>query len=323
MKEIAMATPGFFAILKRRLAILLLIGIALIGVAHCFISRYMKPIGSGPAGPSVAAELFEHVWTERPVVLLGLGDSVTDGFGASPGHDYFSLLVEPPADEFPDMAGRNLRRVLPKLTVVNHAMSGSTSFQVGRQQLARLDSFSAETLGLVVMTTGGNDLIHNYGITPPNETAMYGATWEQAQPWIAGFAARLEGIEESLTGLFPGGHHLFIATIYDPSDGVGDIEHAALTLPVWPDGRRVLTAYNAVIVAFAARHPPVHLVDVHAVMLGHGIHCDDRANPHYQREDPHYWYYWNLEDPNDRGYDAIRRVFLLELARVCANGGGK
>ncbi len=27
----------------------------------------------------------------------------------------------------------------------------------------------------------------------------------------------------------------------------------------------------------------------------------------------HYWYYTNLEDPNERGYDAIRRLFLLEM----------
>jgi len=27
----------------------------------------------------------------------------------------------------------------------------------------------------------------------------------------------------------------------------------------------------------------------------------------------------NLEDPNDRGYDAIRRLFLLEIAKVFAD----
>jgi hypothetical protein len=30
----------------------------------------------------------------------------------------------------------------------------------------------------------------------------------------------------------------------------------------------------------------------------------------------HYWYYFNLEDPNDRGYDALRRLFLLQMAEV-------
>jgi len=30
--------------------------------------------------------------------------------------------------------------------------------------------------------------------------------------------------------------------------------------------------------------------------------------------DPHCWYYTNLEDPNGRGYDALRRLFLIEMA---------
>ena len=32
--------------------------------------------------------------------------------------------------------------------------------------------------------------------------------------------------------------------------------------------------------------------------------------------DPYCWYHVNLEDPNERGYDAIRRLFLIEMARV-------
>ncbi len=41
----------------------------------------------------------------------------------------------------------------------------------------------------------------------------------------------------------------------------------------------------------------------------------------YDRTDPHYWYQDNLEDPNDRGYDALRRLFLREIAGVMAPGG--
>jgi hypothetical protein len=51
-------------------------------------------------------------------------------------------------------------------------------------------------------------------------------------------------------------------------------------------------------------------------MLGHGIHCRQSWGKHYDANDPHYWYYSNLEDPNDRGYDAIRRVFLAQIAAV-------
>lgn len=41
-----------------------------------------------------------------------------------------------------------------------------------------------------------------------------------------------------------------------------------------------------------------------------------RWRRHYRAEDPHYWYFGNLEDPNDRGYDALRRLFLIEIAGV-------
>jgi hypothetical protein len=44
------------------------------------------------------------------------------------------------------------------------------------------------------MTTGGNDLIHWYGATPPREGAMYGASLAQAQPWINRLAVKT-GIE--------------------------------------------------------------------------------------------------------------------------------
>lgn len=51
-------------------------------------------------------------------------------------------------------------------------------------------------------------------------------------------------------------------------------------------------------------------------MMGHGIHCREEDNPHYDADDPSYWYWVNLEDPNRRGYDAIRRVFLNAIIRA-------
>jgi hypothetical protein len=163
------------------------------------------------------------------------------------------------------------------------------------------------------MTTGGNDLIHNYGRTPPREGAMYGATMEQARPWIEAFDNRLTAMLDRLNECFPGGCQVFLANIYDPTDGVGDAERAGL--PPWPDGLRILEAYNAIIAHHASTRPNVHLVNLHDEFLGHGIHCTQPWQPHYRASDPHYWYYTNLEDPNDRGYDAIRRLFLLEMTR--------
>jgi hypothetical protein len=164
------------------------------------------------------------------------------------------------------------------------------------------------------MTTGGNDIIHNYGSTPPREGAMYGATLAQAKPWIANFEKRLDEMIDIFNERFPGGCQVFLADIYDPTDGVGDAANAGL--PAWPAAMAVLDAYNEVIRRCCQKRPNVHLVPVHDEFLGHGIHCREPWRTHYRSADPHYWYFTNLEDPNERGYDAIRRLCLIEMAKV-------
>ena len=102
-----------------------------------------------------------------------------------------------------------------------------------------------ETLGWVVMTTGGNDIIHNYGRTPPTECAMFGASLEQARPWITDFEHRLGRMLAELRKRFPGGCRVFLANIYDPTDGVGVAKIAGL--PYWDDGLKIHSEYNAVM----------------------------------------------------------------------------
>jgi lysophospholipase L1-like esterase len=274
----------------------------------------LLPVGEGPAGPSVDRTAFAQPWTERNVLLLGVGDSVTAGFGVRQNHSYFGRLVENPDDELPDVDGICLRAVLPNLTVKNLAVSGTTSLEHVEILRDRLDPPEPDTFGLVVMTTGGNDVIHNYGRTPPREGAMYGATLEQARPWIEAFEKRLHEMIDLIEQRFPGGCLIFLADIYDPSDGVGDAASAGL--PEWPDCLAVVGAYNDVIRRVAKARPSVRLVPMHETFLGHGIHCAQPWREHYRPEDAHYWYATNLEDPNDRGYDAIRRVFLIEMAKA-------
>lgn len=301
--------------LTRRLQLIGAAG-ALILAAAWFWKHYylVHDIGEGPAGPQVAVASFQGAWRDGPVVVLGLGDSVTDGYGSSPGHSFFQRLTDPPGDEFSDMKGRNLKAVLPRLKAINKAISGTTSSAVVENELIHIQPYPADTLGVVVVSTGGNDLIHNYGRTPPQPEAMYGATWEQAQPWIGDYATRLDGIVTRLEQLFPGGAEIFMLSIFDPTDGFGDIANAEL--PPWPDGLAILGAYNQAIAGCAKRHMHVHLVDVHAAFLGHGIHCAQFWRSTYHADDPGYWLFGNLEDPNDRGYDAIRRLLLISISEA-------
>lgn len=248
------------------------------------------------------------------MLLVGLGDSVTAGFGARKGYSYFDRLVQNPADEWSDLRGLCLSKVYPHFTHTNLAVSGSTSLEHAARQIPRLPHADTNTLAIVVFTTGGNDLIHSYGKMPPKEGAMFGATWEQAQPWITNFESRLEQSLEEIARAFPSGCHIFIGNIYDPTDGTGDARNAGL--PLWPDAMRIHAAYNEVIERCAHRHPHVHLVNLHDPFLGHGLTSTQFWRAHYHRDDPHYWYFVNLEDPNERGYDAIRRLFLNEMVKV-------
>ena len=105
---------------RTRLISLVILGAMIIGGAVAWRHyRYARPVGEGPAGPAVPQEAFASVWNDRKVVLLGLGDSVTQGLGASPGLMYFRRLVTNPPDEFPDMQGICLSRGLPNLEPLN------------------------------------------------------------------------------------------------------------------------------------------------------------------------------------------------------------
>lgn len=252
------------------------------------------------------------------MLFVGLGDSVTAGFGASPGLGYFDRLAANPPGEFDDLKGICLGAVFPDLRPQNLSMSGTTSLEHVEEQLPKLAVQDPGTFGVVVVTTGGNDLIHDYGRSTPREGAMYGATVAQAKPWIENFERRMGVLLEGIRSRFPGGCRIFLATIFDPTDGVGDIENSGHRLPAWKEGEALLAAYNDILRRTAQKVPDVVLVDVHAAFLGHGIHCTETSLPHYRPEDPHYWYFSNLEDPNDRGYDAIRRLFLLEIEKSLA-----
>ncbi|QEG39149.1 SGNH/GDSL hydrolase family protein [Roseimaritima ulvae] len=300
---------------RRRLWTLACVALLCVSAGVAYIQFFLlRPVGSGPAGPAVASEPFEQVWTERPVLLLGVGDSVTAGLGAdTPAHSYFNRLAENPDDEYADMRGKSMQEVYPNLTRKNIAVSGTTSLAHYHRLQDLGEPQPEEVYGVVVMTTGGNDIIHNYGRGEPREGAMYGASYEQAEPWIENFEQRLNEMLDMLVAHFPGGCEIFLADIYDPTDGVGDAP--SVFLPAWPDGLAIHSAYNERIRRVAVQRDNVHLVPMHAAFLGHGSHCRQFWREHYCSEDPHYWFYSNIEDPNDRGYDAIRRVFLKEMVK--------
>ena len=285
-------------------AVLLLIGVPF--YIEYFLAR---PSGSGPAGPAVAKSNFQKPWSDRAVQVIGVGDSITAGLGAkSPSHTFFNRILNNPRDEDTDMTGVCMSSVLPNLTSENFAISGSESSTHREVIDETIPVFDEDVYGIVLMTSGGNDLIHMYGRSPPRECAMYGATLKQAEPWIENFRIRLGKMFVALQSKFSGGCEIYIGDIYDPTDGVGDAP--SVFLPDWPDGLAIHARYNETIRNVATDHDGVFVVPLYETFLGHGSHCRQFWRSEYRKEDPYYWFYTNIEDPNDRGYDAIRRVFL-------------
>ncbi|MCA9138604.1 MAG: SGNH/GDSL hydrolase family protein [Planctomycetales bacterium] len=298
---------------RKRLWVLLSLAVlTLLAVLYVREYKFSRPVGEGPAGATIPDEPFQSEWTDRHVYVLGIGDSITAGLGAdSQSHRYFNRVLFNPPDEFEEMKGLCLSAVLPNLAHENLAVSGSESqlhYDVVKDQVVEQ---STESFGIVLMTSGGNDLIHMYGRSPPRECAMYGATIEQAEPWIDRYANRLREMFSLLISRFPGGCEIYIGDIYDPTDGQGDAP--SIFLPDWPDGLAIHARYNESIRSIADEFENVHVVPLHSTFMGHGSHCRQWWLDSYCETDPHYWFYTNVEDPNDRGYDAIRRAFLLTI----------
>src|SRR5258707_15731661 len=71
----------------RGLAWLAIAGIVAIGGAVGYrYFWYARPVGAGPAGRAVSADRFDDevsTWSDRKVLMIGIGDSVTAGLGAS------------------------------------------------------------------------------------------------------------------------------------------------------------------------------------------------------------------------------------------------
>lgn len=279
----------------------------------------VQPMGSGPVALEVARGPFQKVLSQEKVYLIGMGDSVITGFG-SEGRGLFPLLLGKVAD---DPLQLNLKQVYPKIDYINLANNSTTiAMHVETARVYRGQMLALDAPAIVVLSTGGIDLIHNYGKGEPHDGALYGSPRENLPRDRKLFAERLGKLMGEIKDSFPKGVEVYVQTIYDPTDGVGDIEHvsaalrAVRPLPHWEAGIAYLDAWNEEIMALEKAFPFVHVVDVHGIFLGHGIHCRDKSNPHYDPKDQGYWYYWNLEDPNVRGYDAIRRGYLRKWAAV-------
>lgn len=284
---------------------------ALIVAAFLYLNA-CSPKSKGQVGLTVPAEPFKHIWSQKKALLLGIGDDITAGLNNREGFSYFDRLVRNPPGDSPDMAGKNLSKVFPNLKTTNTAGSWSSSFN-HLESIKMTPVNPPDVMGIVVLTTGLNEILHNYGKEPPQERAMYGATIEQAMPWLDNFQNRLDEMVLSIEHVFPGGCRIFIANIYDPADGDGFTKDWFANATRWPEGLEILENYNLIIQDCPKKYNNVHVVDIHKAFLGHGIHIGKSSS-----DNEACWYQTKSADPapDEQGHDVIRRLFLNEMIKV-------
>jgi len=214
---------------------------------------------------------------------IALGDSISTDDYPGEGRGAASLLFRNQDHLYPEFKGKDLHTLYPGIQFLALAQDGATSLDVLSDQMDRLpETFSKPVL--LTLTVGGNDILANE--TKPEE-----------------ITDRIRAILKKLQKKHPNGK-ILIGTIYDPSDGTGELSD--LEVPVAPM-IRTLAETNAMIRTIG-RSPEIRVVDIHSHFLGHASRCRDPQNPHYHPEDPSAWMMMTIE-PNARGAHEIRRLF--------------
>lgn len=247
---------------------------------------------------------FSH---DMPARVVFLGDSITAGNGASKNKlDYVHLLQENSDDTWSGFTEADFVGAWGAAPeVVDESVPGATTASLAYGQLDDVtevlgDSVSGHTA--VVVTIAGNDV---QGILFNPEDVE----------------ETIEGIEENLavmydyfgdTERFPDGASIYLANVYEPSDGVGQAEECFGGLNL-TSALASLEAVNAATRA-QAEERGVAWLDMHGHFLGHGYHGDESDNPYYTADDASLWFDADCIHPNDRGHHEIRRLFWHALS---------
>lgn len=241
--------------------------------------------------------------TNRPDLVAGLGDAAARAPDPSPAARASAAapprtvvvlgdsIGDPPAGStaYPALLGASLELSSPDARVLRAARSGSRSRDLPGQ-VAALPSTMPGPVAVLV-TIGGNDLRE---ATP---SVVIGADQNPRAALVRNVSAALD--ELLRPGRFGAGVEVrvYLATIYDSSDGQGGFRERGCPIPVgkldttpffrrWNDDLRALAAARGVTV-----------VDLHRRFLGHGLGT------------PSSWYRPDCIHPNDAGHAEIARAF--------------
>jgi lysophospholipase L1-like esterase len=223
---------------------------------------------------------------------IALGDSISTDDYPGEGKGAVSLLYRNENLLYPKFEGQDLETLHPGITFVSLVQDGATTSDVLRLQVPEAIKLDA-AYALFTLTAGGNDILSLQAM--PEEVL-----------------SNLRGIVKILSRTFANSR-ILVGTIYDPTDGVGDLLEPDIPL------KREMSTLRKINEQIRSEFSigNVAVIDIYQHFLGHGNHCHDPGNAHYHPEDPTCWYMMMIE-PNVRGAHEVRKLFLQALQNLTA-----
>jgi lysophospholipase L1-like esterase len=234
------------------------------------IDAHVVMDSGAPPGPDPIDRL------DDVTLYLNLGDSFGAGYNADSGRGYAALVCDNHA-AYPSYAGHDVVSSFPGADCRNKAESGATSADV-RSQSAVLPASAGDTI--VTIYVGGNDFNDEV-----STMLSASATMAAIEAWEANLAIVLDRLEARYSNPSAGQELVvLIATIHDPTDGMGTIPPqyedgfcGLLQNPIFTPGLRQnalqnLASFNDAIRAFATARGAI-VVDTNQLFIGHGMNA--------------------------------------------------
>jgi lysophospholipase L1-like esterase len=200
-----------------------------------------------------------------------------------------SLLYRNDQEVWPEFEHRDLLSANPDMRICNLTEDGATTFDFLDTDYLKLLEGAEKQPSLITVTLGGNDMLRTLSFSE-----------DEVASESANILARFNKVIDTLALKFPRAI-LILTTIYDPTDGSGNLEGFGNIKPrlEWLD------FINDGIKDCSKRKLAL-LADVHKHFLGHGASApvDER-------------WYWkpNPIEPGARGASEIRRLWY-DLAKA-------
>lgn len=261
------------------------------------------PTESTPTGqvdPDVSNYLPEGYVPVEPTRILFLGDSITEGYGASSASLKYTALLGENSPQWPGFDEVDFETTYPTLTeVVDVSEGGATTGLLLSRQLPDLEealTFPVSGETIVVITIAGNDL--QAALIPfANAEVIVDRALEN-------FGVIADYFLDPAK--FPDGVYLYATNVYEPTDGVGQSQSCFFGVD-YSEELPQLDRFNAELAAMGEERG-FAVLDLRGHFLGHGYYSDLPQVPNYDASDPTLWFASDCIHPNDRGHHELRRL---------------